>query len=89
MKIKKKLPIKIAIIIASAFTVLFALLSIKNSSNYLFRILAQGSLCLTIFLSGINYFSYQKQKALGIFLWIVSAFILFVIVDIIIISVNI
>ncbi|WP_446897166.1 hypothetical protein ACSVC9_09055 [Clostridium sp. LBM24168] len=89
MKIKKKLPIKIAVIIVSAVTVLFALLSIKDSSNYVFRLLAQGSLCLTMFLSGVNYFGYQKQKALGIFLWIVSAFMLFVIVDTIIRSVNV
>ncbi|MCI1945233.1 hypothetical protein [Clostridium luticellarii] len=47
MKIKRKSPIVIAVIIVSAFTVLFALLSIKNSSNYLFRLLAQGDLCLT------------------------------------------
>ncbi|CAB1262788.1 DUF3953 domain-containing protein [Clostridium sp. MT-14] len=86
LKIKKKPQITIAIIIVSAFTVLFALLSIKNSSNYLLRILTQGSLCLTMLLSGINYFIYKKQKALGILLWLVSAFGLFVTIHTIITS---
>jgi len=78
MEFKKKLPITIAIIVSSIFTFVFASLSIYNVNSWGFRILTQGSLCLTLILSGFNCFIYQKQKVLGFFLWLVSGFLLFV-----------
>ncbi|MBB6715261.1 hypothetical protein [Clostridium gasigenes] len=89
IEFKKKLPITIATIITSILTVVFASLSINNSNIYEFRILTQGSLCLTTFLSGLNCFVYQKQKVLAIFIWLISIFLLFVTVDTIITSVGI
>ena len=56
VELKKKLPITIAIMVISILTVVFALLSINNSTIYVFRILAQGSLFLTMLLSGFNWF---------------------------------
>lgn len=89
IEFKKKLPITIAIIITSILTIVFASLSINNSNIYVFRILTQGSLFLTMLLSGVNCFIYQKQRLLGFFMWFVSAFTIFVMVDTIIKSVSI
>lgn len=89
IEFKTRLPITIAIIVTSIFTFIFALQSIHNGSNLWLRILTQGGLCLTMLLSGFNCFAYQKQRVMGVFMWIVSAFLLFVIVDTIITSVGI
>ena len=62
VELKKKLPITIAIMAISILTVVFALISINNRNFYVFRILTQGSLCLTMLLSGVNWFVYQKQR---------------------------
>lgn len=40
-------------------------------------------------LSGVNWFVYQKQRMLGLFMWFVSVLVLVEIVDTIIISVGI
>lgn len=77
IELKKKLPITIATIVASISTISFAILSIYEGNNWMFRIFTQGSLCLTMLLSGFNWFIYQKQKVLSYFLWIVSGFVLF------------
>lgn len=89
VELNKKLPITIAIMAISTLTVVFALISINNRNIYVFRILTQGSLCLTMLLSGVNWFVYQKQRMLGLFMWLVSAFVLVEIVDTIITSVGI
>jgi hypothetical protein len=89
VEIKKKLPITIAIMAISILTVVFAFISINNRNIYVFHILTQGSLFLTMLLSGFNWFIYQKQKMLGLFMWLVSAFVLVEIVDTIITSVGI
>ena len=89
IEFKKILPITIAILITSILTIVFASLSINNSNICNFDILTQGSLFLTMLLSGINSFVYQKQKMLGIFMWFVSAFVLFLIVDTIIKTIGI
>lgn len=89
VEIKKKLPITIAIMAISILTVVFAFISINNRNIYVFHILTQGSLFLTMLLSGFNWFVYQKQKMLGLFMWLVSAFVLVEIVDTIITSVGI
>lgn len=86
IQFKKKLPI--TIIITSILTLVFASLSINNSNIYEFRILTQGSLFLTMLLSGVNYFVCKKQKMLGVFMWLVSTIVLFVIVDTMITSVG-
>lgn len=80
IEFKKKIPITIAIIVSSILTCVFASLSIYNGSSWAFRILTQGSLCLTMLLSGVNCFVYQKQKVLFFFLWLVSGFLLIVMV---------
>lgn len=92
IEFKKRLPITIAIIVTSILTFIFsmfALQSIHNENNLWLRILTQGGLCLTMLLSGVNCFVYLKQRVLGVFMWLVSAFLLFVIVDTIIKSVGI
>ncbi|WP_026884931.1 hypothetical protein [Clostridium akagii] len=95
IELKKNTPIIIAIIIASIFTIVFSSLTISNSNSnsnsnsYVFRILTQGSLCLIMLLSGLNSFSYQKQRVLGFFMCIVSAFLLFVMISTIIKSAGI
>jgi hypothetical protein len=94
IEFKKKLPITIAIAIAisSILTIAFALLSINNSNIYVFdvfRILTIGGTSLTMLLTGVNCFVYQKQKLLGFFMWFVSAFAIFMMVDTIIKSVSI
>jgi hypothetical protein len=92
IEFKKKLPITIATIISSILTIAFALLSINNSNIYVFdvfRILTIGGTSLTMFLTGVNCFVYRKQKLLGFFMWFVSAFAIFMMVDTIIKSVSI
>lgn len=81
MKIEFKKQLSIAIILASISTCIFAFLSIQNGNSLMFRILTQGSLCLTMLLHGINAFVYQKQKVLGSLLWLVSGFLLFVMIS--------
>lgn len=78
MEFKNRQPI--TIIVASISTLAFASLSIYNVNSWMLRILTQGSLCLTMLLNGIKYFIYQRQKVLGSLLWIVSGFLLFVMI---------
>ena len=80
IEFKKNLPIAIAILVSSISIIVFALLSIFYEDNLTFHILTQGSGFLTMLLMGINSFVYQKQKALGYFLWLVSGFTLFVMI---------
>lgn len=89
VELKKKLPITIAIMAISILTVVFAVISMNNRNIYLFHILTQVSLFLTMLLSGVNSFVYQKQRMLGVFMWLVSAFVLVEIVDTIITLVGI
>lgn len=86
-EVKKKL--SITIIVSSILTIIFALVSINSGNIYVFRILTQVCIFLTMLLSGVNCFVYQKQKVLGSFIWLVSAFILFVIADTIFTSMSI
>lgn len=88
IEFKKKLPITITIIVTSISTCIFASLSINSVNSLGLRIFTQGSLCLTMLLSGINFFVYQKQKLVGSLLWLVSGFVLFVIVDTIYVGVH-
>lgn len=78
MGIKKKLPLVIAIIVVSIFVIIFASLSIINEQKLLYRILAQGSLSLSMTLSGIDCYFYRKQKIIGAFCWLATAFLIFV-----------
>ena len=88
-KFKKKLPITIAIIINSILTFIFASLSINNTNSYILRISTQGCACLTMLLSGVNFYVYLKQRVLGYFMWLISGFSLFVMVETISRSVGI
>jgi hypothetical protein len=81
IEFKKKLPITIVIMVASISTFVCAVLSIHSGNNWKFSVLTQGSLCLTMLLSGANCFIYQKQKMLGVFIWLVSGFLLFVVIS--------
>lgn len=78
IELRNKLLILIAILVFSSSTIIFAALSIFNTNNLLYSILTQGSGSVTMLLMGILFFVYQKQKILGVFLWLVSAFSLFV-----------
>ncbi|WP_446898409.1 hypothetical protein ACSVC9_00335 [Clostridium sp. LBM24168] len=84
MKINIKRRVLVTILLTSILTIIFASLSVGNRNSYILRVLTQGGLCLTMLLSGINYFVYQKQKELAVFMWFVSAFALFVLVNTII-----
>lgn len=83
IELKKGLPIRILTIVTSISTIVFATLSIANVDSWIFRIFAQGSLCLIMMFNGINFFVYKKQKAIGLFLWLVCGFLLFVMIFII------
>lgn len=87
---KKKPPITIiiAVIVTAIFTFVFATLSIYRVDNWIFRILTQGGMFLNMLLSGVNCFVYQKQKVLGTFIWLVSGFILFVMVNTIYVGIQ-
>lgn len=91
IEVKNKLPITItiAIVVTSISTCAFASLSIHNGSSWILRILTQASLCLTMLLSGVNNFIYQKQKMLGFLLWSVSGFLLFVMIYTIYVGIQI
>lgn len=78
--VKKRLPITIAIVITSISTCVCASLSIHNDSSWIFRVLTQASLCLTMLLGGVNNFIFQKQKMLGFLLCSVSGFLLYVMI---------
>lgn len=78
IELRNKLLILIEILIFSISTIVFAVLSIFYKNNLLLSILTQGSGSVTMLLMGILFFVYQKQKLLGVFLWLVSAFSLFV-----------
>ncbi|WHH58332.1 hypothetical protein [Petroclostridium sp. X23] len=80
IEFKKKRPIVIAIIFASILGVVCAALSIYDGESWVLRILTQGSLLLTMLFHGVNCFVYHKQKVVGSFLWIVSGFLLFVMI---------
>ncbi|MGK0464874.1 hypothetical protein [Clostridium sp.] len=78
IELRNKILILIAILVFSSSTIIFAALSIFHKNNLLYSILTQGSGSVTMLLMGILFFVYQKQKLMGIFLWLVSAFSLFV-----------
>ncbi|MGH4118223.1 hypothetical protein [Clostridium sp.] len=78
IELKRKLLILIGILVFSISTIVFAALSIFYKNNLSLSILTQGCGSVTMLLMGILFFVYQKQKVLGIFLWLVSAFSLFV-----------
>jgi hypothetical protein len=78
---RRKLPIRIAIIFASILTIIFAALSITYGNSFTFRILAQGSLAIVMLLSGVNSLFYQKQRVLALFNFLVSGFLIFVILS--------
>jgi hypothetical protein len=78
IELRNKLIILIAILVFSISTIVFATLSILYKNNLLLGILTQGSGSVTMLLMGILFFVYQKQKLLGVFIWLVSSFSLFV-----------
>jgi hypothetical protein len=78
IELRNKLLILIEILVFSIATIVFAALSLFHTNNLLLSILTQGSGSITMLLMGILFFVYQKQKPLGVFLWLVSAFSLFV-----------
>ncbi|AGK96408.1 hypothetical protein [Clostridium pasteurianum] len=80
IELKKKLPITIALIITSLLTIIFAALSITYGNSFTFRVLTQGSVAITMFLSGINSLIYQKQKLIALFSFLVSGFLIFVMI---------
>ncbi|MGE5629161.1 MAG: hypothetical protein ACM3X7_13815, partial [Solirubrobacterales bacterium] len=67
-----KRPITIAFLISTIITCILAVLSIVNGSSWLFRILMQGSMFVTMLLNGARNFIYKKEYAEGLLLWIVS-----------------
>ncbi|MFT8315653.1 MAG: hypothetical protein ABF633_15595 [Clostridium sp.] len=80
-QLKRKLPIIIAIIVTSIFTIIFAALSIIHNDSFMFRILTQGSLSIAMLLNGVNSFVYQKHKSIALFQLIVFGFLIFVIIS--------
>jgi hypothetical protein len=78
---RRKLPIRIAIIFASILTIIFAALSITYGNSFTFRILTQGNLAIVMLLSGVNSLFYQKQRVLALFNFLVSGFLIFVILS--------
>lgn len=89
IEFKKLPPIKIAIIVASIFTLIFNRLeyqAMHNGNSLAPHILAKGSFCLLMLLYGVDCFVYQKQMLLGCFLWLVSGLLIFQMVERIIIA---
>jgi hypothetical protein len=78
IELRNKLLILIEILVFSIATIVFAALSLFHTNNLLLSILTQGSGSITMLLMGILFFVYQKQKLMGVFLWLVSAFSLVV-----------
>jgi len=76
IEFKKRLPITIATIITSIFTIVFSILSFNNTDTYIYRYFAQGSGILSSLLLGVIFFVYNKQKVMGFFMWFVSGFTL-------------
>jgi hypothetical protein len=74
IELRNKLLILIEILVFSISTIVFAALSLFHTNNLLLSILTQGSGSITMLLMGILFFVYQKQKLMGVFLWLVSAF---------------
>lgn len=80
IKFKNKSPITIAIGATSIFYIILGLLSISNVDSRGLRVLTQGSLSLTMLLNGVNCFAYKKQKVNAFCFWLVSGFLLYVMI---------
>jgi hypothetical protein len=65
----------------SITTVIFGILAIFNSENWLFLALIQGSMSLMMLFMGIDYISLKKRKTLGCLMLGVSVFLFFVMVN--------
>lgn len=87
-EIKRMLPITIAIIITSIFTLTICVISffyhdadIWTFRSFMFRILGQAGSCITMILLGTVFLIYLKQKLVGAFLGLVSGISLFVLIN--------
>lgn len=83
---RKKVNFFVATLICSVVTIVFAILSIVNEDNWLFRIGTQASLALSMIINGAQTLIIQKNKKIAYLLIGVSVFILFVMVDTIIVG---
>lgn len=86
---KKWSPFVIVKVISSIITIIFAVLSMINVDNWMFRILTQAALFIVMLFSGLQTLADGNQKSLGYLNLVVAAFILFVMIYTIFVGIKI
>lgn len=87
IEFKNKRLIKYLLIISSVLTMIFASLSMLYIHSWIIRVATQFSLSLTMVFCGIETY-FVKKKKIAIFLWAVAVFLMFIMIETIITSVQ-